>query len=1038
MAERNAKVPFQRKWSRSSILLAVLFLIQTWVPVAIAEDVELDDMQICSNPIAGLGGFCDQRNNADDGTTGITEWVEGMYNFNMTSPTEIEFQASWAIREWDRGGMGLFLNPAMENALASDNIGPNDGLPADVLRAAFDNNSDPTDPSSPTVQETLLSEVNGSISQLLSTWGGSSSTQTEWAGTILLPNSSGVLSEVNCETDATENTDGNAFEPPICISTSVTITMDTQDTYGLDISSGSLESALEGMLIMGSEVTTEFAVQVNPGHMGTYAIQPPPYATVTNAGGTMGETVHHVEEGYHSGLWSIDWRSPSGPLASQAFSGDLDMTLGFRQTAFTDVVSVSSDDKSLDLRVVVDMSDERNAFVEVVAAIYQIETSSLDQWGVPPLMPKNKANIPVITSDGIRMAYHTGLLELEDLSGNIPVSGIGEAIGNSNPDVSVQMGEFQWTHVSQPPLDPGGLNYTHNFGCLEGVYYCLNGTVAMDSSFPVFMKSVSHTFPMSLADLLGGNLGDGVGFINSVTGEDLSTLLNSGVEFSTILSDNDMDSFIGNMLPAGLTADLTMEIVLPTWASTKEGEGSIELSYKVSGDHSGEVSLTGSDSFFWNHAICSSSTGTSCSDANVDRLCESSLKTCAYVDVGLDISEISMANIPVSKGVTVEFGLSVNLTVHRIAVPDSLFESMNTDSTNLSLEVLPSDLIRLFLEIGSRGDPLEVDFPLCDTGRSYCEQSIPLSNNNLSGLPGFARSFSDDVKSYITDESSALSMDPNNNFGRLDMSGFYLELDFPYEGLIDEDNAVSDEKGIVMSLRIPQVRVTVGVDNSWAELISMAQGEDAEVKIGVVTEKVGTMNAANALVMPFLNPMVSAMDGLTGALAAGLVSAEGIRPPTNGSIPLGTSALSGIGPEELGINLGGSVTLTLPLGVQLEGVTSEEGLVVVSIDEETQRQVIVYKITPGMGDDTLEFGVLLTPTWVLQQLIYYISAIILFMLWRVRRRGVKRKRRRRARALEVLEETASSPLGYVPPAPTVEVLLVADNGIVVKKRLPTA
>ena len=1005
--------------------------MQTWAPVAISEDVEFDDMLICSHATLGLGGFCDQRNNADDGTTGITEWVEGMYNFNMTSPTEIEFQASWAIREWDRGGMDLFLDPGMTNALESDNIGQNDGLPADVLRAAFDNNSDPTDPSSPTIEETLLSEVNSSIAQLLLTWGGSSSPQTDWAPTIMLPNSTGVLSEVNCETNVDDNSDGNAFEPPICISTSVVISMDADDTYGIDLSPADLESALEGMLIMGSQVTTRFDVDVSPGHMGTYAIQPPPYATVTNAGGTMGEMVHHTEENYHSGLWSIDWRSPSGPLASQSFSGDLDMTLGFRQTDTTGVVSVSSDDKSLDLRVVVDMTDESNAFVEVVAAIYQIQASSLDQWGVPPLMTKDKANIPVITSDGIRMAYHTGLLDLKDLSNNIPVSGIGEAIGNSNPDVNVQMGEFQWTHVSQPPLDPGGLNYTHGFGCLRVDYYCLNGSVAMDDTFPVYMRSVSHTFPLSLADLLGGNLGDGVGFLNQVTGDDLNTLMNSGVEFSTILSDSTMDSFIGNMLPSGLTADLTMEIMLPSWASTKEGGNSIELAYRVTGDHVGEISLTGSDSFFWNHAICSNSTGTSCSDANTDRVCESSLKTCAYVDVGLDISEFNMANLPISKGVTVEFELTVNLTVHRIAVPESLFKSMNTDTTNLSLDVLPSDLIRLFLEIGSRGGALPVDFPLCNTGRSYCDQSIPLSNNNVTGLPGFAKSFSKDLKSYITDEARTLSMDTNNSFGNLDMDAFSLVLDFPHDGLVDEDDVVSDEKGIVMSLRVPRVRVTIGVDNTWAELISMANGEDSgSFQIGVATQA-----PANALIMPFLNPMVSAMDGLTGALAAGLVSAEGVRTPGNLSAPIGASALSGIGPDELGINLGGKLTLILPLGVQLEGLSSDGGAVVSSIDEDTQRQVIIYQISPGMGDDTLEFGVLLTPTWILQQLIYYISAIILFFIWRVRRRGVKRKRKRRARALEVLEETAASPIGYVPPAPTVEVVLVADNGIVVKKRL---
>ena len=1039
MAERHAKTSSESRWVRASVLLAILFVVQTWVPVAASEGNEFDDMQICSNPIAGLGGFCDQRNNVDDGTPGITEWVEGMYNFNMTSPTEIEFQASWAIREWDRSGMDLFLDPSMDVALASDNIGQNDGLPADVLRAAFDNNTDPADPSSPTVQETLLSEINSSISQLLSTWGGSTSPQTDWSDRVFLPNDAGDITEVNCATDVGLNNDNNAFEPPICISTSVVISLPIDSTYGLgQDNAASLEAALEGMLIMGSEVTTKFDVDVSPGHKGTYAIQPPSYATVTVAGGTLGERVHHAVENYHSGLWIIDWRSPSGPLAGEPFNGDLDMTMGFRQSATTEVVSVPTGSKSLDLRVVVDMSDESNAFIEVVAGIYQIQTSSLDQWGVPPLMAKDKANIPVITSDGIRMAYHTGLLDLTDLSDNIPISGIGEAIGNSNGDANVQMGDFQWTHISQPPLDPGGLNYTHGFGCLRGVHYCLEGSVAMDDSFPVFMRSISHTFPFSLADLLGGNLGEGVGFMNSVTGDDLSILLNSGVEFSTILSDDAMDAFIGNMLPSGITADLTMEIVLPTWASTADGGSSIELSYRVSGNHDGEVSLAGSDSFFWNHAICSDTVASSCTDSSTDRVCESSLKTCAYVDVSLDVSEFSMANLPLNKGVTVEFELTVDLTVHRIAVPDSMFESINTQSTSISLDVLPSDLLRLFLEIGSRGDPLTVDFPLCDTGRSYCEQSIPLSSNNNTGLPAFARDFAKDVKSFIMDESRALASDNNNNFGNLDMSGFSLELDFPYDGLVDDDEAVSDEEGLVMSLRVPRVRTTVGVDNTWAELISIAGGEEGQgYQIGVTTELV----PANALVMPFLNPMVSAMDGLTGALAAGLVSAEGVRGPGNLSVPVPASALSDIGPDELGIDLGGTLTVTLPLGVQLEGITSvdsEGGSVTSVIDEQTQRQVITYDIRQGMGDDTLEFGVLLTPTWILQQLIYYLGAVIMFFVWRVRRRSVKKKRKRRALALEALEESAASPIGYIPPAPTVEVLQVADNGIVVKKRLPTA
>ncbi len=47
----------------------------------------------------------------------------------------------------------------------------------------------------------------------------------------------------------------------------------------------------------------------------------------------------------------------------------------------------------------------------------------------------------------------------------------------------------------------------------------------------------------------------------------------------------------------------------------------------------------------------------------------------------------------------------------------------------------------------------------------------------------------------------------------------------------------------------------------------------------------------------------------------------------------------------------------------------------------------------------------------------------------------RRKRKRRAAALEALEESAASTIGYIPPQPTVEVLQVSDNGIVIKRRL---
>ena len=1032
MTERHAKNSTQYGWGRAAVLLSVIFLVQTVAPAAVSENT-FDEMTLCL-PSPGLDGVCDNRFDADDATQDITSWVEGMFHFNMTSPTEIQFQASWAIREWDKSGMDLFTSNSMIAALSSDNINANDGLPADVLRSAFDENTDPNDVTSPTIQESLLGEIDGSISAFLANWGGSTSPVTTWEDRVFLPDDSGVVSAVDCTIDPASDSDGNAFEPPICISTNVNISLPISSTYGLNgVSESNLNTALEGLLVMGSEITTKFDVRVEPGHKGTYSIQPPSYATVTDATGWgVNQEVSEAGGAYSSGLWIVDNRDDPNGLSPSSQPADLDMTIGMRDKSTTSIVQVSPDDRSLDLRVSIDLSDESNAFVEVIAGIYQIQSSSLSSWGVPDLMPRDKATIPVITSDGIRMAYHTGLLDLDDLSKNIPISGIGQALTDSGGGSSVKMGDFQWIHVSSAPLDQGGLNYTHSSTqCERGVNYCMEGSVAMDDTYPVYMRSVSHTFPFSLADLLGGNLGDS-GFLNSVSGDDLSKLLNSGLEFSTVLSDETMEDFVGSLLPNGISADLTMEIVLPTWASTPQGGDSIVLNYRASGEHSGVIDLTGSDSFFWNHAICRDTVPSACFDGGGDTVCPSTSKSCAYMDVDMDLGEVSFASLPLTKGVTVEFALSVDMVIHRIAVPDELFDSLNTDSTSMSLDVLPSDLLRALLDIGSRGDPLEVEFSLCDNGKSYCEQSMPISSSQTTGLPWYVNELEKDIKSLIEDTARELTEEDGNGVGDIDMSGFTIDIEFPHEMITDNDDVIGDERGIILSIDIPKVSMTAGITNSWAELIGILRGNGESPEFGLATEDV----SMNTLTAPFITPMVAAMDSLTGALSSSMVapSPEGVR--VNGaSADLPTSKLANIGDDSLGLSFAGTYTITMPLGMELENLTSEEGRITSVINNDSKRQVIYYTINQGMGDDSVGFTLLLTPFWVIKQVQYYIIGLLAFMLWRVRRRMTRRKRKKRARALEALEEMASSPIGYIAPQPTVEVVQVTDNGIVIKRRL---
>ena len=1048
MSQRNAKDSDAPPRGFATVLMVLFFLVQTASPTTatwIDSEVQIDGtMAICEQ--AEIAAICNTRDWRDDDTSGGS-WVEGMYNFNMTSPTELDFQASWAIREWDLSNYAFFQNETLKQALRLDgniDLDEGDGLPADLLRALFEQSTDGTDPAAPSLKQAMLAEINSTVSSFLSNWDESGAAPNSiWADKIFLPDGTGL----NCSADKadndapTENPEAdNAFEPPICISTSVSITLNPTSSYGNQVGgmgSSHLNSAFEGLMAMGTTVNTDFTVSVDPGFKGTYAIHPPSYATILEVQGTGPSRVLKEvgeEVPYHFGLWEVDNLDPPGE-GTNALPGNMLLTMGFRETSTTSVVNIEEGAKSLDLRVVLDLADEQSSSVEVTVGIYQIPTSTLEGWGIQ-LMSKETATIPVITSDGIRMAHSTNLLDLDDLTDGLPLSDIGTAIASlGSVGGGVSMGDPQWPTVTTGPQDIGGLDHIHTSpSCLSGGKYCTEGPVAMDDTYPVYITMTSHVFPLSLADLLGGNLGDDVGFLNSVTGDDLGKMLNSGVEFSTTLSDEAMDSLVGSMLPAGLSADLALEIILPTWGSTIDGLPSIVLNYRVSGDHDGEISLTGSDSFDWEHPICSTD-ASECSDSSEDAYCTSIMKSCARTTVDLDIADISLASLPLTKSVTIEFSLEVNLSIHRIGIPGSLLDSINSDTTNLSLEVLPADLLKLIANISGRGEspPLSHEFEICDTGQSYCTQKIEISDY---GLTEFASDFGKGVTDMLHDKADSVQFQTNPNFygvpaGKMDLNAFSVEVELI--GLTDNDDDVGDEVPITLSVSIPMVRVTVGLDNSWSELLALAQGDSSvSPRLGVDTSV-----PTNALVAPFLNPVIGAMDGLTGALSASLISPEGISPPVTVSQP--TDVIPTTLNEEMGLELIGEIRVKLPLGLVLENLDSKDGQVThYREDNGFGRQVIIYDLNPGEQTDEVSFNPHIGWNWVFGQLVYYFGAIVLFFVWRVRSRRVKKKRKRRKMELEQLELAAeTSAQIYVAPTPTVEVLLVAENGIVVKKRLAT-
>ena len=1037
MTERNAMDwPGSTGLSRTVLLMFIL-LLQSFSPIASATDGH-EGMAICSNTTFGLGGFCDTIDHfSDDDTVGST-WVEGMYYFNMTSASTFQFEAAWAIREWDKSGLGIFgsLPPAL---LAGENIGENDGIPADVLRAALDNNTDPNDVDSPTVEETLLSEIDSVLTTLLSSFGGADAPDTNWTDQIVLPDGSGGSSSVECSTDPDDNHNHNAFEPPICISTSVTISLDIATKYGLTdkgpnaITPENLDSAFESLLILGSTIPVEFGISVQPGNKGTYAIKAPDYATVSYASGTGYSLIEHNDtDPYNTGLWVIDGLNQVNPI-----SADLVMTMAFRETEETSVVNIGDSAKSMDLRVVLDLEDENAASIDLIVGLYNVPSSVMNTWGINVM--GGKADVPQITADGIRMAIHTKLLPESMLTSGLDtaVGGIESAIGGLTDGYSVGMGDFEWVSVSQSPLSPGGLNYSHSLpSCITGLRFCTAGEAAMGDDHPVYVRSSSYTFPLSLAGLLGGNLGSGAGFLNEVSGDDLGKLLNSGIKFSTEMSPKTIEDFVGGMLPDGMDADLTFEIILPYWARTIDGGSSISINYRSDGQHSGEISLTGTDSFDWNHGLCSTSNTTlACSDLGEGLFCSSSMKTCARTEIDLDISDLDFSNVLLTKHVSIEFSASINMSIHRIGIPEEALDGL--PGINLTFEVVPIDLLKLIMDIGSRGNPYETNFSLpgCDDSdlaprNKYCQQNLKLSNSEKDGIPKFASSFSSSVSRLLQDKFKMLEGTDLGGvtLGTTDLSSFNISANI--YGMTDNNDDIGDEIPLSLNVSIPPVRFSVGLENTWFEIIEILRGGAASPRIGVDTSP-----GASALVAPFLTPMVQSMGALTNALSSSLVSSQGISSP----VPLSfdASSINTTINEDFGLNVVGEMRIRLPLGLVLENASSSDGGVQYMIEPDTRRQVIVYDLTTaGFEGVQIEAQPEIGWNWIFGQLIYYFAAIFLFVAWRIRSRRVKRKRKRRQLELEQLEMAAETTARvYVAPAPTVEVILVAENGIVIKRRL---
>jgi hypothetical protein len=433
----------------------------------------------------------------------------------------------------------------------------------------------------------------------------------------------------------------------------------------------------------------------------------------------------------------------------------------------------------------------------------------------------------------------------------------------------------------------------------------------------------------------------------------------------------------------------------------------------LNGQHVGEFGLTGSSSFDWNHALCYSGP-IACDDNSEDVFCKSTEKSCQRSDVSLDISEYSFSEL--QKGVVIEFSLNIDLAVHRIEVPASVLDSMQSQDTSLSLPVLPVDLLKLILDIADRGDdPYSTSFSICDDPAiDICEGDQVLEFSS-DGLSAFTNEFGESVTSLIKSE-----LRTNSVIGDVNLDGF--EINTTLTGLVDSDNTIGDSESINLAISIPKVRTTIGVGNSWGEIFEIINGGDTEnLQINIDAPRL-----SNALVNPIMHTMMGAMDSLTGTMAlfAAASMADGVV----------LNDLSTNIPSSEGIGIPVDLSLKLPLGIYIDDPVSTQSEIIISTDDKG-RQIINYRSSSGV-EDSLSFNLVIGWQWILIQLLPYILIQFLFIAWRIRVRMKKKKKKQRAAEIKLIEAEASKNK-YIPIDidPEVEVVNVSNCNITIKKRV---
>ena len=953
-------VPVYRVYDSMNRTLAFslisIFAISLFAPLASATG-----MQSCQLN----GGTCDDWDKADDGTQNQQDWIEGVYEFDLIDTSTIEMEMNWALREYNRSVLGTI--PGVDAALTAEGMSDEDGAPADLIRNYFDT---PTGAGTQTVKEKLILEVNDTIEELLdSGFGTVNSIQSDYVNSIT---NSGITTscsdDPNADTASEAGLANNVFDPPICFSVTASVSLSTSTFNLANVDPLTLERVYRGMLVMGSDITSNFDLFSEPGHNSVFVINPPDFATVKSVDPTGIQVIKSGPPSYMAAQWDID--NLDAPIGGERISREVSVEIGYRNSTQTSSVAIAPEETGITLRVTLDMSDEDAAYVDIVAGINHIDATTMSDWGISLVDVTENAEIPWVTSDGIRLAYQNDLVELDNFTDNFPMDLISDAIEGAVSTVGdISLSEPSWVSNSASiGMDdsPGGLNYTHP-SCPETlppgtqVYYCIEGPNAMDGTHPIYLRSSSNSFPLRILDLVKQEVDDPSGILDAIEESDLQRVLDSGLTIETEFGQDLLQDMIPEDLPP---TELTLELILPTWLQTATGDDSIILVERTNGEDELNITLKGFDSYNPRHEILDSDGNQICSADEADWSCIES-------DMEFNIEDMNFNEW----GPSFEFnaGFSASFDFYRLKVPQAILDVLNTSNARVSMEAIPSDLLRVGFEISER--MIEPKTYTVDLSK-FDGPEEKVINLTASGLEEFVSFFGQVMTSYIHNEGEAFS---EENPAEIDLSKIQIIMEL--ENLGNIGTSVGDETPISFSVEIPKFKFKAGVTNGWNGII------DGEPELGIKTSPVtGSLQFLSNLLTD-IGIQFMQMGGSGIMIADDGESFNSEIEPNPEIITLD---------EETETDLRGDVTFILPDGITLEDFQTANGWEVV--EEVDGRQKITVSLESLVAGDEVSFKVKISWWYILSQIWIYPTIILSLIIWRVRARRKKKKRKKELEA----------------------------------------